>query len=194
MLKRELLKRNLRLEILLWLCFFKVVLIRTMIEVEARMVIRGVVAEVSINLVLILVLIMAKHLGIPILDSILVNLLGLPMLLLNFLVCNHIQFKNGGNSSGSHQVQGQSQNSRPTCQIYGKNGHTALDCYHRMNFAYQGRHAPAKLASMAASSMAASATANSALASNSAWLTDTGCLDHVTLDLSFLTFLSDFRE
>ena len=90
MLKRELLKRNLRLEILLWLCFFKVVLIRTMIEVEAGMVIRGVVAEVSKTLVLILVLIMAKHLGIPILDSILVNLLGLPMLLLNFLVFNHI--------------------------------------------------------------------------------------------------------
>ena len=93
MLKRELLKRNLRLErleILLWLCFFKVVLIRTMIEVEAGMVIRGVVAEVSKTLVLILVSIMAKHLGIPILDSILVNLLGLPMLLLNFLVFNHI--------------------------------------------------------------------------------------------------------
>ena len=93
MLKRELLKRNLRLErleILLWLCFFKVVLIRTMIEVEAGMVIRRVMAEVSITLVLILALIMAKHLGIPILDSILVNLLGLPMLLLNFLVFNHI--------------------------------------------------------------------------------------------------------
>ena len=66
------------------------VLIRTIIEVEAGMVIRRVVVEVSITLVLILALIMAKHLGIPILDSILVNLLGLPMLLLNFLVFNHI--------------------------------------------------------------------------------------------------------
>ena len=52
---------------------------------------------------------------------------------------SHSQFKNGGPSSGFHQVQGQSQNSRPTCQICGKNGHIALDCYHRMNFAYQGR-------------------------------------------------------
>ena len=59
-----------------------------------------------------------------------------------------------------------------------------------MNFAYQGRHAPAKLASMAASSMAASATANSALASNSAWLIDTRCLDHVTPDLSQLSLQS----
>ena len=59
-----------------------------------------------------------------------------------------------------------------------------------MKFVYQGRHAPAKLASMAASSMAASATANSALASNSAWLTDTRCLDHVTPDLSQLSLQS----
>ena len=78
-------------------------LIITIIEVEAGMVIRGVVVEVLITLVLILVLIMAKHLGIPILDSILVNLLGLPMLLLNFLVFNHIlSSKNGGTSSGFH--------------------------------------------------------------------------------------------
>ena len=51
-----------------------------------------------------------------------------------------------------------------------------------MNFAYQGRHAPTKLASMAASSMAA--TANSASANASSWLTDTGCSDHVTPHLS----------
>ena len=103
---------------------------------------------------------------------------------------SHSQLKNGGNSSGFHQVQGQSQNSRPTCQICGKNEHTALDCYHLMNFACQGRHALAKLASMAASSMAALATANFALASNSAWLTDTRCSDHVTQDLSQLSLHS----
>ena len=69
-----------------------------------------------------------------------------------------------GPLSGSSSSQFQSkpgsqtlQNQRPTCQICGKNCHTALDCYHRMNFAYQERHAPAKLASMAASSMAAAA-------------------------------------
>ena len=65
-------------------------LIRTIIEVEAGMVIRRVVAEVLITLALILVLIMVKHLGIPILGSILVNLLGLPIPLVNFLVFNHI--------------------------------------------------------------------------------------------------------
>ena len=51
-----------------------------------------------------------------------------------------------------------------------------------MNFAYQGGHAPVKLTSMAASSMVA--TANSASASTTNWLTNTGCSDHVTPDLS----------
>ena len=44
-----------------------------------------------------------------------------------------------------------------------------------MKFAYQGRHAPAKLASMMAN-------AAQVQASNS-WLTDTGCSDHVTPNL-----------
>jgi hypothetical protein len=39
---------------------------------------------------------------------------------------------------------------RPPCQICGKNSHQALDCYHRMDFAYQGRHPPSQLAAMAA--------------------------------------------
>ena len=92
------------------------------------------------------------------------------------------QHKNGSGFP-SFQSQGQSQSSRPTCQICGKNGHTALDCYHRMNFAYQGKHALAKLASMVA-------TANSASANASSWLTNTGCSDHVTPDLSQLSLTS----
>ncbi|KAA8540491.1 hypothetical protein F0562_024590 [Nyssa sinensis] len=41
-------------------------------------------------------------------------------------------------------------NSKPPCQICGKNNHQALDCYHRMDFSYQGRHPPSQLAAMAA--------------------------------------------
>ena len=63
-----------------------------------------------------------------------------------------------------------------------------MDCYHRMNFSYQGKHVPAKLASMAASSM--EATANYALANTSNWLTDTRCSDHVTPNLSQLSLKS----
>ena len=39
---------------------------------------------------------------------------------------------------------------RPPCQICGRNNHQALDCYHRMEFSFQGRHPPAQLAAMAA--------------------------------------------
>jgi hypothetical protein len=31
---------------------------------------------------------------------------------------------------------------RPPFQICGKNNHQALDCYHRIDFAYQGCHPP----------------------------------------------------
>lgn len=75
------------------------------------------------------------------------------------------------------------QGQKVACQICGKNGRYALDYYHRMNFAYQGRHAPAKLASMAARSMAATSGANQ----NQNWLTDTGVSDHITPDLSQLS-------
>ena len=53
-----------------------------------------------------------------------------------------------------------SQGQKVACQICGKNGHSTLDFYHRMNFAYQGRHALAKLDSIAASSMVATLGAN----------------------------------
>uniref|UniRef100_A0A2N9GTY6 Uncharacterized protein n=1 Tax=Fagus sylvatica TaxID=28930 RepID=A0A2N9GTY6_FAGSY len=38
---------------------------------------------------------------------------------------------------------------RPTCQICGKVGRYAINCYHRMDFAYQGKNPPTKLAAMA---------------------------------------------
>jgi hypothetical protein len=40
--------------------------------------------------------------------------------------------------------------SRPTCQICGKLSHSALDCFHRMDHSYQGRHPLAQLAAMIA--------------------------------------------
>ena len=52
-----------------------------------------------------------------------------------------------------------------------------------MNFAYQGRHAPAKLASMVARSMVASSNANQ----NHNWLTNTTAFDHITPNLSQLS-------
>uniref|UniRef100_A0A2N9J182 Integrase catalytic domain-containing protein n=1 Tax=Fagus sylvatica TaxID=28930 RepID=A0A2N9J182_FAGSY len=51
---------------------------------------------------------------------------------------NNTQFRGRGRNNSQR-------GSRPQCQICGKLGHQALDCYHRMDFAYQGRHPPAKL-------------------------------------------------
>ena len=77
--------------------------------------------------------------------------------------------------------QNSDQSSKLICQICGKNGHSALDCYHRMDFIYQGRHPPAKLASMVANAAQVQAS--------NAWLTDTGCSDHVTPNLSQLSLM-----
>uniref|UniRef100_A0A2N9HLR0 Reverse transcriptase Ty1/copia-type domain-containing protein n=1 Tax=Fagus sylvatica TaxID=28930 RepID=A0A2N9HLR0_FAGSY len=74
--------------------------------------------------------------------------------------------------------------SRPTCQICYKNGHTALDCYHRMDFAFQGKHPPTKLAAMAFSSNASS---------SNCWVSDTGATDHFTPDLANLQQARDYN-
>ena len=55
-----------------------------------------------------------------------------------------------------------------------------------MDFTYQGRHPPAKLASMVAN-------ATQVQASN-AWLTDTSCSDHVTPNLSQLSLLQQLVQ
>ena len=52
-------------------------------------------------------------------------------------------------NSPSSQSWNTNQGSRPTCQICYKLGHTAIDCYQCMNYAFQGRHPSAKLAAMA---------------------------------------------
>lgn len=49
------------------------------------------------------------------------------------------------------QSQQNIQSSRPSCQICSRSGHSALDCYHRIDYSYQGRHPPSQLAIMAAS-------------------------------------------
>jgi hypothetical protein len=41
---------------------------------------------------------------------------------------------------------------RPTCQICWKQGHYAIDCYQRMDFAYQGKNPITKLATMTSAS------------------------------------------
>ena len=70
---------------------------------------------------------------------------------------------------------------RPIYQICGKASHLALDCYHRMDYAYQGKHPPTKLVAMATSS-------NSMIAQEQPWLVDSAVIDHVTSSLNHLSF------
>jgi hypothetical protein len=90
-------------------------------------------------------------------------------------------FNNNNNRGGfsfspsSSHPNNQFSSSRPSCQIYYKMGHTALNCYHRMDFAFQGKHPPTKLAAMAFSSNASS---------SNCWILDIGATDHFTPDLA----------
>uniref|UniRef100_A0A2N9GGL3 Integrase catalytic domain-containing protein n=1 Tax=Fagus sylvatica TaxID=28930 RepID=A0A2N9GGL3_FAGSY len=63
---------------------------------------------------------------------------------------------------------------RPTCQICWKQGHYAIDCYHRMDFAYQGKNPTTKLAAMA------SASNLQHTQGSETWLTDSGASDHIS--------------
>ena len=75
---------------------------------------------------------------------------------------------------------------RPICQICGKVGHLALDCYHRMGYAYQGKHPPTKLTAMTTAS-------NACLTQDQPWLADSAATDHVTSSLSHLSFPKPYQ-
>jgi hypothetical protein len=62
------------------------------------------------------------------------------------------------------------------CQIYGKSNHTTLDCYHKMNYTYLGRHPPPQLAAMAVQ-------VNEDFEVQD-WLANSGANTHITADTS----------
>ncbi|KAG6718543.1 hypothetical protein I3842_04G156000 [Carya illinoinensis] len=77
-------------------------------------------------------------------------------------------------------------NQRVPCQICGKMGHQALDCYNRMNYSYQGRYPPAQLAAMAA-------RMNSAESEEQPWFADSGANNHIIADMNNLTIQEPFK-
>jgi hypothetical protein len=90
------------------------------------------------------------------------------------------QMPQSPNSQPPSQFGSQGRPKRPTCQICWKTGHYAIDCYHRMDFAYQEKNPPTKLAAMASAS-------NLYHGQNSeTWLTDSGASDHITANASNL--------
>jgi hypothetical protein len=84
----------------------------------------------------------------------------------------HFQYGKSSSPPTSHN--------RPPCQICWKISHQALDCYHRMDFAFQGRHPPAQLAAMAAYTPAPPEV-------EQPWYLDSGANHHVTSELEKLS-------
>ena len=66
--------------------------------------------------------------------------------------CQPSQFNPFNQFQQNQSDSGGSRSERPTCQICGKLVHLAIYCYHRMDYAYQGKHPPTKLAVMATTS------------------------------------------
>uniref|UniRef100_A0A2N9HP43 Uncharacterized protein n=1 Tax=Fagus sylvatica TaxID=28930 RepID=A0A2N9HP43_FAGSY len=88
-----------------------------------------------------------------------------------------------GNSNHSGGFNGnftpspnQSYIQRPSCQICGKIGHAALDYYHCIDYAYQGKQPSSKLTAMAA-------TSNAQHSDQSYWISNTDATDHFTPNL-----------
>lgn len=79
-----------------------------------------------------------------------------------------------------------SHGTRPPCQIYGKTSHQALDCYHIMDFAFQGWHPPAQLAAMTAY------TPNTPEVEQP-WYLDSGANNHVTSELEKLSLQQPYQ-
>lgn len=70
---------------------------------------------------------------------------------------------------------------RPPCQICGKEGHSAIRCWHRMDASYNDDPPSANMA-----------TASSYQVDKN-WYTDTGATDHITSDLDRLTMREQYH-
>ena len=72
-----------------------------------------------------------------------------------------------------------------SCQICGRDSHQALDCFHRMDFLFQGRHPPSDLSAMASQS--------NALEDEDHWLAYSGANIHITPNLDNLTIQQPYK-
>jgi hypothetical protein len=75
------------------------------------------------------------------------------------------------------------------CQICGKPGHQALDCFHRMNFAYQGKTPPSQLSAMVARTHHEAAAQHD----EDPWYADSGANNHITSALDNLNLQEPFK-
>ncbi|CAL2254013.1 unnamed protein product [Prunus armeniaca] len=85
-------------------------------------------------------------------------------------VFNHSSTSTGSTSSTSSPNLSGAGSSVTECQICGKKGHGALDCYHRSNYAYQGSPLPSSLTAMAA---------QASFSPDAVWIADSGASHHM---------------
>jgi hypothetical protein len=91
-----------------------------------------------------------------------------------------------GSSSNKFSPNGFQNAPWPPCQICGESNHQALDCYHRMDFSFQGRHhPPSHLAAMVANT--------SVLPDNKPWYAGSGANQHITYELDNLTLQQSYN-
>lgn len=86
------------------------------------------------------------------------------------------------NNSTKEQLTTTSQSPRTLCQIHNRVSHTALDCYHCMDYSSQGLHPTTKLVAMAASKQF-----------NGTWFTDTRATNHITNNLANISIQLDYQ-
>jgi hypothetical protein len=89
---------------------------------------------------------------------------------------------NFSNNQNSHNLNNPN---RVPCQIYGTTSHQALDCFHRMDYSYQGRHPPPQLTAMVAQT-------NATL--DDQWFADSGANVHITNELENLSVQQPFQN
>lgn len=86
--------------------------------------------------------------------------------------------------SSSANQQSLVSSTRLCCQIWNRTGHSALDCFHRMDYSFQGKRPPVQLAAMAVSA---------SQLNTQQWYTDTGATNHITNDLQNRSISSDYH-
>ncbi|KAK9913056.1 hypothetical protein M0R45_036882 [Rubus argutus] len=77
---------------------------------------------------------------------------------------------------------------RIRCQICGRNNHSAVNCFNRMNYAYQGRTPPPRFQAMMATPLPLTPSAPPSL-----WYVDSGATHHITNDLSNLSIAIEYH-
>lgn len=96
---------------------------------------------------------------------------------------NNNSFQNNFQHGHGNSRNNNSGNNRPICQVCGKPGHDALNCYHRFDHGYRSE----------SRRQAAAAITTPPITLDNNWYLDSGATDHLTNDLDRLTINDRYR-